>query len=210
MCGSSTTRTRVAGEVPLVVAVGCSALRAWSWARCMAAGVTPRVAAMAGMDISATSRNRTISRSGLDSVAISADSRASTRRWRGWGNLWSWRAQAEEAGTSVVVPPMFPHGQRHRRDRPLCSSAEPPLWVPVAGRWIRSGRGPPECGQTRPRVSATLSGMLGASLVTWGTQPPGAQPQMIVMVLECAWIPRTVGARRGSPGSRRSPGRVHG
>lgn len=80
-CGSSTTRCRVAGGEPLAVAAGCSAFRV----RCTAAGVTPRVATMSGMDTSATIPNRAISRSGLGSVAISAGSRARcsalTRRW---------------------------------------------------------------------------------------------------------------------------------
>ncbi|MDT7594944.1 MAG: hypothetical protein QOJ06_490 [Pseudonocardiales bacterium] len=85
--GSSTTRPRVAGGRCGAGAAGCSALRAWRWVRCIAAGVTPRAVTMFGMDTPATIRNKTISRSGLGSVASSAGSRAqylaSTRRWLG-------------------------------------------------------------------------------------------------------------------------------
>jgi hypothetical protein len=68
---------------------------------------------MSGMDTPATSRNTTISRSGLDSVAISAGSRAqcpaSTRRWPGG---WEWVVAAggssrggKIAGGATDVPP---------------------------------------------------------------------------------------------------------
>jgi hypothetical protein len=96
---------------------------------------------------------------------------------------------------------MSPHGQRHRRHRPLCPSPEPPLRVPAAGRSLRSG--PPECVQTRPPVPATPGPTLGASLVTLGGDPRDAPPQTSATVLECAWIPSDGGARRESPGSRR-------
>lgn len=81
-CGNSTTRPRVAGGRPWAAA-GCSALRACCWARRIAAGVTPRVAATSGMDSPASISNWTISRSGLGNVAISAGAQcpASTRRW---------------------------------------------------------------------------------------------------------------------------------
>jgi hypothetical protein len=98
---------------------------------------------------------------------------------------------------------MSPHGQRHRRHRPLCPSPEPPLRVPAAGRSLRSGPGPPECVQTRPPVPATPGPTLGASLVTLGGDPRDAPPQTSATVLECAWIPSDGGARRESPGSRR-------
>jgi hypothetical protein len=94
------------------------------------------------------------------------------------------------------------HGERHRRDRPLCSSPEPPLRVSAAGRWIRSGRGPPEFVQARPPVLAAPGGTLGASLVTLGGNPRDARPQTIATVLECGWIPPAAGARRESPGFR--------
>jgi hypothetical protein len=81
VCGSSTTRCRVAGGVLSAVAAGCSALRACP----TATGVTPRVVTMSGMDTPPITRNKTISRSGSDSVEISArileQRSASTRRW---------------------------------------------------------------------------------------------------------------------------------
>jgi hypothetical protein len=60
----------------LAVAVGCSVLSAWCWARRTAVGVIPRVATMSGVDNPATAHNRMISRSGVDSVVLSARRRA--------------------------------------------------------------------------------------------------------------------------------------
>ena len=50
-------------------------LRTWFWAKRTAAGVTLRADTMSGADTPAT-HNRTISRFGLGSVAVSARSRA--------------------------------------------------------------------------------------------------------------------------------------
>jgi hypothetical protein len=55
--------------------VGGRVLRSWCWTRRIAAGVTLRAAAMSGTDTPA-SHNRTISRFGLGSVALSVRSRA--------------------------------------------------------------------------------------------------------------------------------------
>jgi hypothetical protein len=110
-----------------------------------------------------------------------------------------------------MAPPMSSHAQGHRRDRPLCSSPESPLRAAAAGRWIRSGPGPPELVPPRPPVPATPTRTPRASLVTWGGRPRDARPQRIATVLESTWIPPgAAGARRESPGSRdaRGPERV--
>jgi hypothetical protein len=88
-----------------------------------------------------------------------------------------------------MAPPMSPHAQRHRRDQPLCSSPQPALRVAAAGRWIRSGPGPPELVPPRPPVPATPTETPRTSMVTWGGRPSDARPQTIAMVLECGWIP---------------------
>ena len=59
-----------------MVAAGGSALSARFWARRTAVGVTPRVAAMSGMDTPATVHSRMISRFGVGSVVLSVRSRA--------------------------------------------------------------------------------------------------------------------------------------
>jgi hypothetical protein len=127
--GNGTTRSRVAGGRRWVGAAGCSALMAWRWVRCIAAGVTPRAATMFGMDTPATIRNKTISRSGLGSVAISAGSRAqclaSTHRWLGpresggatgagvvggriGGGATDIRSRAPLPGSAAVLVPRIP------------------------------------------------------------------------------------------------------
>jgi hypothetical protein len=101
----------------LAVAAGCSVLGAWclvlgAWPT--AAGVTPRAATMFGMDTPATTRNRTLSRSGLGSVAISAGSRApcrsSMRRWLGTRESAvaadaGWAGGGIGGGNTEVSPP---------------------------------------------------------------------------------------------------------
>jgi hypothetical protein len=76
-------------------------------------------------------------------------------------------------------------GRRHRRDRPLHSSPEPPPRVPAAGRWSRSGRDLPEFVQANPRVPTTPGGTFGTSLVTGG-HPCEVRPSDVVTVLEGA------------------------
>jgi len=189
--GNSTTHSRVAGGRRWVGSAGCSALRAWRWVRCIAAGVTPRAATMFGMDTPATIRNKTISRSGLGSVAISAGSRAqclaSTHRWLGP------RESGGATGAGVVGGRIGGGATDIRSRAPLPGSAAVLVpRIPVAGLgcrpWDPVGSWPTGVCAAQP-TSASHA----------GRDPRG----------QCGAIGGDTGARRDRSRSRRS-GKAHG
>jgi hypothetical protein len=150
---------------------------------------------MFGMDTPATTRNRTISRSGLDSVAISAGSRAqcltSTRRWPGTREsaVGAGAGSAGErigGGTTEVPPPRAapPPGPA------AVLSLEPHLGfrLPAAGfgkavAHRSGGRPTHECPPRRAERSGPVRGHHGEDTDTT------AGAQTIATILERACLP---------------------
>jgi hypothetical protein len=138
---------------------------------------------MSGMDTPATTRNETISRSGPDSVAISAGSRAqrpaSSARSRcspeavvAAGSGGKTGGGATDAPHPRVVPPPGPAAALLPRG---------PVSGWAAGRGIRSGRDPPEFVRPNPRVPTTPGGTFGASLVS-GRHSRKARPSEVARI----------------------------